>query len=68
MLDPENGDVYAVPKAKGVYTAWLIATDLGGTARDEGLPAELDEIVLKRWTFTVSEVRLLLLPTPPPIR
>ena len=58
-LDKETGDIYAVPKRQGNYTAWLVLMDLGGNAVEQGLPAELDEVVLTRWTFEVSEPRVL---------
>lgn len=64
-LDPlnvfalDNGDIYAVPKLTGRYNAWLIAIDGAGTARDQGLPVEMDEIVVKRWTFEVTAVKRL---------
>ena len=51
--------VYAVPKRRGTYTAWLVVTDLGGTAARRGLGAEYDSVVLKEWTFLVSEVSSL---------
>ena len=59
ILDPQHGDVYAVPKDIGRYTAWLILTDRSGTATEEGLPAEFDEVIIKQWSFEVTEVRRL---------
>ena len=56
FLNEDTGDVYAVPKTQGKYTAWLIATDQNGFAKTAGLPAVLDEMVLKRWSFEVTEV------------
>ena len=56
-LDTDTGDVYAVPKKLGNYTAWLVVTakETGANAEDVGLNASLDSVVLKHWTFEVTE-------------
>ena len=56
VLDSDTGDIYAVPKNRGSFTAWLIVTDCGGSAEAAGLPTTFDEVVLKRWSFEVTEV------------
>ena len=58
-LDRDRGDIYAVAKRTGRYVAWLIVTDLGGTAAAEGLPSGYDEVVLKKWEFEVTAPRRL---------
>ena len=58
-LDDDTGDIYAVPKTTGRYIGYLVAVDLDGTAKDEGLNAEDDQVVLKKWEFEVTEARNL---------
>ena len=58
-LDEDTGDIYAVPKDTGNYTAWLILVDASGTASSVGLAPELDQVVLKRWDLEVTEARRL---------
>ena len=57
--------VFAVPKKKGNFTAWLVVTakeakGVGGNAEDVGLDHKAyDSVVLKRWRFEVTEPRRL---------
>lgn len=52
-VDPLTGTVSALPRRNGNYTLYLIAVDTAGRAVKFNLPAELDQVVVKRWSFTV---------------
>ena len=48
-----TGAVTAMPRRNGAFTMWLLAEDEAGTAVELGLPKELDQVVVKTWTFEV---------------
>jgi len=52
-IDSESGGVYASPEREGNYVAWLVATNVRGTAPANGIAPELDQVLLKRWDFSV---------------
>jgi len=54
-IGSETGVVHAAPTNTGTFTAWLIATDTNGQAAANRLPAENDQVLLKKWTFEVKE-------------
>ena len=58
-LDKDTGTIYAVPKKRGTYTAWLVVKDLGGAATERGLDEKYDSVILKKWAFEVSDRRRL---------
>jgi hypothetical protein len=42
-------------KRVGSYTAWLLAVDASAPAAKAGLPLELDQVLLKEWSFEVVQ-------------
>eukprot|EP00729_Bicosta_minor_P000626 gene626-617_t len=59
----KSGTIYATPTEPGTYTAWLIAEDPDGRQSLEGMP-ELDQVLIKKWTVTVTKpVPFLIDPT-----
>lgn len=52
-IDPKTGAISALPRRVGNFSMYLIANDGAGTAADVGLPAEFDQVVIRRWDFTV---------------
>eukprot|EP00729_Bicosta_minor_P003473 gene3474-22403_t len=53
---PSSADIYATPERNGTYVAWLIAVDARGPAMTAGVPPEFDEVLIKQWNLTVTEV------------
>lgn len=56
-VDSETGSISALPRRIGNFSMYLIVVDLAGTAASLGLPAELDQVVVKRWDFMVVSTR-----------
>jgi surface protein len=55
-IDSQTGEIFAAPNVIGNdYTAWLIAVNNNGPAAKQGLPTELDQVLLKEWTFEVND-------------
>jgi hypothetical protein len=52
-VEAQNGTITALPRRNGDFSMYLIAFDAAGSASDLGLPAELDQVIVKRWDFTV---------------
>ena len=53
-VDSTTGTISALPRRNGNFSMYLLAVDTAGTAAASfGLPAELDQVVVKRWDFTV---------------
>jgi hypothetical protein len=53
-FDLETRSITALPRRNGNYTLFFIADDsTAGTAAQLGLPAQLDQVIVKRWDFTV---------------
>ena len=55
VIERYRGDIIAKPTTPGVYTAWLIAVDAAGPTQAAGIPAEYDEVLIKRWVLNVKE-------------
>ena len=52
-VDVNSGTVSALPRRNGNFSMYLLAVDTAGTAASLGLPAELDQVVVKRLDFEV---------------
>lgn len=52
-VDASSGQISALPRRNGNYSMYLIIEDAGGTATNLGLLQSLDQVVVKRWDFTV---------------
>lgn len=48
-----TGSVTAMPRRNGKFTMWLLVEDEAGSASKQGLPNELDQAVVKQWSFEV---------------
>lgn len=52
-MDSETGKIFAESEKIGSYTAWLIAVDDSRPAKGGGGPAELDQVLIKKWDLAV---------------
>lgn len=53
-MDSRVGTISALPRRNGNYTLFLLADDsIAGSAPTLGLPLQLDQVIVKRWTFAV---------------
>ena len=54
-VDAETGSITALPRRNGNFVLFLVAEDDAGmiSAANQGLPAQLNQVILKRWSFTV---------------
>lgn len=50
-VDAESGAITVLPRRNGNFTVFLVAED--GAGGGVGLPAHLDQVIVKRWSFTV---------------
>lgn len=53
-VDGETGEMEVIPRRNGEYTVYLIAEDKAGSAATNGLARRLDQVVVKKWSFTVA--------------
>ena len=53
-MDSETGKIFAEPENMGSYTAWLVAVDDARPAKEGGAPAELDQVLIKKWDLAVA--------------
>jgi serine/threonine protein kinase len=53
-VDEKSGKISALPRRNGNYSVFLVADDGAGTASEAGLSHVLDQVIVKRWDFTVT--------------
>ena len=53
-VDKDTGGVSMIPQHNGNFTLWLLLEDESGSAASNGLPQELDQVVVSRTTFAVT--------------
>lgn len=51
---PKSGEISAMPRRNGNFNMWLLAVDNAGTALRNGLSKELDQAVVRQWSFEVT--------------
>lgn len=55
-VDSATGTISALPRRNGNFSMYLLVVDTAGAAASSfGLPKELDQVVVKRWDFTVVD-------------
>jgi hypothetical protein len=53
--DPSKLVINAAPPMRsGLYTVWLVAEDVGGTAEARGLSARFDQALLQTWQLNIT--------------
>ena len=52
-VDSTTGTISVLPRRNGNFSLYLLVVDMAGAAVGVGLPAELDQVVVKRWDFSV---------------
>lgn len=52
-IDSSTGTIFAKPEKAGSYLGWIVAVDRVGTALQQGVPAEMDEVLLQAWKLSI---------------
>lgn len=52
-VDSTTGTISALPRRNGNFSMYLLVVDTAGIATTLGFAAELDQVVVKRWSFEV---------------